>query len=836
MPLDNARPRSPASVSTLSAQSCSFHAFIAQALEGVAREISLEHERQLSAVRSAPHQPTSEASTTQDVRLSLEVAQEVMLLGQIGGSMLGDIEEDNTCCQRASGSTRDEGESRGEANGTGRRPQSVVDPAEGVPVITKQLSKGRRSVRSGGSSRASIEGILDERGISTLSLSLTQRQKPYLIEPGISTEIPIESPPNARLVSFSIEPDSLMDDVPSQCGDHRIENDSDAHSDDTSSVGGPTLAALRKDSLTQFRFPLLPAWTQDESRGGHSQRKSLKSRRQSSAWAAADFNDSVRVEDEKPLSAFDRILTPYVMQPNTGWRMCWDGWMLLLVGFECIVFPLQLIGLEQTKLAIVAAWIVRCCWTADIPLSCLTGYVRIDGTQETLPCLVVKRYIKGWFLIDAIIVLSDWSEVVLPAARVGKAAKVFRIMRVMRLARLMRFKRFPGIFRMVLECVINADLIPLVANIVFIVVVFAWLNHVMACLWHHIGDCEPAELCWIRGHELDAAGRWQIYATAFHWSLQQFQGTANVWPWNQHERILAVMFGVFTFVTAAFFVSSLTSSLTNFGIATSQDSNKLNKLRIFLIDNGVSNATLFRVQRNAEHALLEAKKDMPETSIELFTAISEPLQMEIHFDMHMNVLSHHPFFKLYSMTSPRMMRHVCHRAIAQLRLHLGDLLFSPGESMQHPKMFFVKDGEMEYKHATGEVTRLTAGQWAAEGGLWTAWTHCGSIVAASSKCTLIMLEVGKFQHIGRGFQSDIDFARNYGQAFVDYLSSVHDEDLTDLDDPGMNIEFLAHHACRHEVKSSLKRKSSGLGLSRKIGSLASGQSFHSVLSRGTGKS
>merc|ERR1712032_650588 len=111
-----------------------------------------------------------------------------------------------------------------------------------------------------------------------------------------------------------------------------------------------------------------------------------------------------------------------------------------------------------------------------------------------------------------------------------------------------------------LECIINPDIIPLVANIVFIVVVFAWLNHVMACIWHSIGDCSSAEICWIRGHGLEAGGKLDIYASAYHWSLGNFQGTANVWPWNQQERVLAVILGVLTFVTAAFFVSSLTSS------------------------------------------------------------------------------------------------------------------------------------------------------------------------------------------------------------------------------------------------------------------------------------
>merc|ERR1712151_1150249 len=107
---------------------------------------------------------------------------------------------------------------------------------------------------------------------------------------------------------------------------------------------------------------------------------------------------------------------------------------------------------------------------------------------------------------------------------------------------------------------------------------------------------------------------------------------------------------------------------THLELVTSQDTNKMEKLKSYLLDHNISSTVAMRVQRNAQHALEEQKKNASENSIELLTLVSTPLRMELHFEVHMPVLSSHPFFENYSMVSPMMMRRVCHSAISHLKL------------------------------------------------------------------------------------------------------------------------------------------------------------------------
>lgn len=185
---------------------------------------------------------------------------------------------------------------------------------------------------------------------------------------------------------------------------------------------------------------------------------------------------------------------------------------------------------------------------------------------------------------------------------------------------------------------------------------------------------------------------------------------------------------------------------------------------------------------------------MPESSIELLPTISEPLRMEIHYDMHMQIMITHTFFKLSNDINSWMMRRVCHDAIDSLMLSRGDTLFCQGEISEHPRMYFIKSGLMLYSHQTGKREDAKDGNWASEGGLWTFWTHCGGM-QATTDCRLLSLDVSRFQSLTRQFSKQREFGKRYGQLYVNHLNSCASVDLTDLEDPEMDVEWLAMQSC-----------------------------------------
>merc|ERR1719267_237507 len=135
--------------------------------------------------------------------------------------------------------------------------------------------------------------------------------------------------------------------------------------------------------------------------------------------------------------------------------------------------------------------------------------------------------------------------------------------------------------------------------------------------------------------------------------------------------------------------------MNNIQMMASEQSSKLAVLRRFLLDHGISRVLAVRVQRNAQHAMYEYKNKAPENSVELLTIISQPLLVEVHYDIYSKPLLEHPFFYCYSKVNPAGIRKVCHTAIEMLSLHTKDVLFNDFEVSERPMTYFVVSGKLQ---------------------------------------------------------------------------------------------------------------------------------------------
>merc|ERR1712232_74849 len=243
---------------------------------------------------------------------------------------------------------------------------------------------------------------------------------------------------------------------------------------------------------------------------------------------------------------------------------------------------------------------------------------------------------------------------------------------------------------------IRSDRLMIFADIVKILLVIMGVAHLSACVWYGIGARDLSRT-WITQHLRKSDDLAYRYSLSLHWSLAQFSGGMDeVVPHNLLERIYAVSTWVLGFMLAAVLASSLTSEITRLQIISNQHAQQLSILRRFLSDNGVSNRLAVRVQRNARHALAQQQRYMQESSVELLKMVSEPLRMELHFEIYSPLLVKHPFFNQYIEECPHVMRKVCHKAIHIEPVYQGDVIFNAGECPNPPKMYFVVSGMLEY--------------------------------------------------------------------------------------------------------------------------------------------
>merc|ERR1719316_741311 len=134
-------------------------------------------------------------------------------------------------------------------------------------------------------------------------------------------------------------------------------------------------------------------------------------------------------------------------------------------------------------------------------------------------------------------------------------------------------------------------------------------------------------------------------------------------PVNVGERFFAISVLLFAFVVSAMFISSITSSLTRLQMISGSKTAMFAALRQYLCDNSISRKLVGRINRNAHHAFEEYQRTTPEAEIELLQLVSEPLRVELHFELYGPTLNLNPFFQRYEEANPAAVRRVCHSAV-----------------------------------------------------------------------------------------------------------------------------------------------------------------------------
>merc|ERR1712061_616935 len=173
---------------------------------------------------------------------------------------------------------------------------------------------------------------------------------------------------------------------------------------------------------------------------------------------------------------------------------------------------------------------------------------------------------------------------------------------------------------------------------------------------------------------------------------------------NEQGFTAAVLF--FGFVFSSSLVSSLTTAMTRLQMITRKQSQQMSQLRRYLVNKNINRALSVRIQRNAQHILLEQKRNMPESTVELLKVLSEPLRVEIHFALYSETFMNHPFFCCFNEMNAAGVRSVCHTCVTEQSLSVGDILFAELEVPTVPRMFFLKTGQTQYEQGLNRVAAI----------------------------------------------------------------------------------------------------------------------------------
>ena len=217
-----------------------------------------------------------------------------------------------------------------------------------------------------------------------------------------------------------------------------------------------------------------------------------------------------------------------VLDPNAPFRRIWDGVQVVFLIYVSVFVPFRVcfdVPPEPWHWDFCFDILVDFFFLVDVALSFFTGYARApDGHTEWRRTLVIRHYLRGWFIIDLLSVLPVNYVVIAfddSKGNVG-AFRLLRFTKLLKLLRLMRVKRIVERYETLLGVLHSTG-----GNwfqMFKLTLAIFWVGHMMCCFWFLAGDDEVGvdaagneviiSAGWVSGQGLRAPG--SAKAQAYH--------------------------------------------------------------------------------------------------------------------------------------------------------------------------------------------------------------------------------------------------------------------------------------------------------------------------------
>ncbi|CAK0903133.1 unnamed protein product [Prorocentrum cordatum] len=550
----------------------------------------------------------------------------------------------------------------------------------------------------------------------------------------------------------------------------------------------------------------------------------------------------------KQLSTLTKMSHPfYIASPRSPMRTAWEVLGAILICWDLLMIPLTIFCYPMNGLHFAMEWITLVYWTLHVPQTLTVGYE--DGLKTvTKASSVLVKYLKSWFIIDAVVLVPDWVIVVLSlgsketrttscdsAVEGSGAVKLLRNLRLMRLMRLTRIARLQKAWQLVKERIHSLELM-VAANILTMLLLLLVLSHFISCLWYAISYLMDGDKRWLVHYGMDGLAWNYLYATCLHWSLTQFTpAPMDIQPQNFPERVFTISVVVCALVGFSYVVGAITASLAQLRSLKEEESKLFWDLRVYLKRNHVEHLLSIRVQRYLQHVWRYRAANKTYQQIKILAMLSEQLENELLFQLHSNHLTIHPLvdrlLKVSKVTAFRLAK----TAVSTKQVARLDPIFIHGEKPSH--MYVVIEGQFQYKRVTseGDVIRemVDKGEdWIAEPVLWTTeWYHLGDCTA-TDQSNLMLVSPHHFCKEAQRNPTAWVLVTNYSKNFLKWLNSTDLDDLSDVTQGDetdvqkqlakfMVVDDIAKYSTRVHAKAPKSRPSATTMIHMAVGKIAS---------------
>lgn len=396
-----------------------------------------------------------------------------------------------------------------------------------------------------------------------------------------------------------------------------------------------------------------------------------------------------------------------VMDPRSTHRLIFDVAVVCALTYELTMIPVVLAwDFDSTAVLQRVNYCVTIFWTVDIAVNFRTGFL-LDGELFMNSRRVAIQYMKTFFALDLVIVMTDWLSIIFTAMSEGEEVSFGGVAGMFRISKLSRLLRIVSLLRIVrmrsrvpLDAFIPASILQhvhLSGKFAKTICLVLTMSHFMSCAWYAMG--RSSNRSWLDLPRADGSyhetGFWDAYLTSFHFSIAQVtQGCMDVYPLNYWERTFNILSCLIGLLFGTMLVGSLSATLVRFESMQEERTTKMNCLLRYLRQNNFDRMTQLQVRKQAR-ARLNDEVLLREDQVDILELLSTTLKHQLREELFMPHLRHHAVFRLWLWFDRSASEQLCYEGCKFVYLHLGDDLFTPGKLMN--VAYLIVRGDLEYK-------------------------------------------------------------------------------------------------------------------------------------------
>jgi hypothetical protein len=504
-------------------------------------------------------------------------------------------------------------------------------------------------------------------------------------------------------------------------------------------------------------------------------------------------SDSHETLEFLPSSRPQHRLPNIISSPASNHRLVWDLCGLFLLVYDLIMIPISLFSPPENLFIEFMEWSTLIFWTFDILASLTTGYISSEGITIMDPFLIFLNYLRGWFVLDLIVMGPDWIVASMQAIKgrdwgdggasasqtnLAGLLRIARLVRVLRLLRVAKLKRILVRFKDSIE----SEVVFVIFRAVQLVFLMVFLNHLLGGLFYFLGDLSKraGAPSWVLFDDLHMKELGYKYTTAIHWSLSNFAlGTTNVEPVNTAERFFAISVLILGMVMYCI----LTAAFTNWCIQISQvngeSSRQLWLLRRYFRQKSVSTDLSYRILRYMDHKIEQERETRIEKNLTILSSLSQNLQNELKWIADFGSLRSHPLFEHAEGISSVIMHSLVQDVLSLVQYASEDIVFQRGALSSC--MYMCVSGDVSYRRPKAFPDRTARSKdWFCEAALFITWVCRGDAQVMSTDAKIIHVDSRAFFESIKTDESMFAAMSGYGDVYVEGLNDMDPSMLSDL--------------------------------------------------------